>query len=153
MNNVLNNKMRELLFKQVIANYELSPALQQLLIEGFVCHNECYFLQSLYEQQSHVKTANFTDPIAHECFINSIHIDDYVSVNILEHALLFADQLIHKWHTENNEGSLKLILAETDFGFNLKFHLCRENADWLNENDIDKFKEALLLFNSDYVGQ
>jgi len=41
-----------------------------------------------------------------------------------------------------------LVLSETDFGFNLKFHLLREEENWINENDIDKFEEALIVFKS-----
>lgn len=148
MNNILNFKMFILLIKKVVLNYKLNAVLRELLSEGFIIHKGCYFLKSLYKHQSHINESDFTDSTGYECFINSIHFDDYVDNDVFEQALLFSNNLINEWNTQNNGIILKLILSETDFGFNLKFHLYREGEDWINENDIDKFEEALIIFNS-----
>lgn len=148
MSNVLNFKMLFLLINKVVNNFQLNAALQELLSEGFIFHKECYFLRSLYKQQNHINQSDFIDNTGYECFINSIHFDDYVNTDVLEQALLFSDNLIKVWNVQNNGLALKLILSETDFGFNLKFHLHREDEQWINENDIDKFDEALIIFNT-----
>lgn len=140
--------MISLLINKVVTGFQLNPILEKLLSDGFTCHKGCYFLKSLYKLQNHINQSDFIDSTGYECFINSIHFDDYVNENIIEQALLFSDHLIRVWNTENNGLILRLILSETDFGFNLKFHLFREQEKWINENDIDKFKEALVIFNS-----
>lgn len=148
MSNVLNFKMLTLLSGKIVSSLKLNPALRKLLSEGFILHEGCYFLKSLYKQQSHINGADFKDRTGYECFVNSIHFDDYVDTDVFEQALLFSNDLIKTWDVENNSLSLRLILSETDFGFNLKFCLYRENEDWIDENDVDKFEEALIIFNS-----
>jgi len=148
MNNVLNFKMLSLLINKVVINFQLNVALQELLSEGFIFYKGCYFLKSLYKQQNHINQSDFIDSTGYECFINSIHFDDYVNNSVFEQALLFSNNLIKVWNVQNNGLILKLILSETDFGFNLKFHLYRKAEQWINENDIDKFDEALIIFNS-----
>ncbi len=140
--------MLRLLIKKVAFNYTLNTALLELLSEGFISYKGCHFLKSLNKHQSHINESDFTDHIGHECFINSIHFDDYVENDVFEQALLFSDSLIKDWNAQNNGLVLILILSQTDFGFNLKFHLHREGENWINENDINKFEEALVVFNS-----
>lgn len=134
--------------KKAASNYNLNSALLDLLSEGFIIQKGRYFLKSLHEHQSHINDLDFTDDTGYECFINSIHFDDYVSNDVFEQALLFSENLIKVWNAQNNGLVLMLVLSETDFGFNLKFHLYREEENWINENDIDKFEEALIVFNS-----
>lgn len=148
MRNILNLKMLILLIKKAAFNYKLNKTLLELLSEGFIMHKGRYFLKSLHKHQSHINESDFTDDTGYECFINSIHFDDYVDNDVFEQALLFSDSLIKEWNAQNNGLVLMLILSETDFGFNLKFHLYREEENWINENDINKFEEALIVFNS-----
>jgi hypothetical protein len=137
-----------LLIKKAASNYKLNSGLLELLSEGFIIQKGRYFLKALHEYQSHINDTDFTDDTGYECFINSIHFDDYVSNDVFEQALLFSENLIKVWNAQNNGLVLMLVLSETDFGFNLKFHLYREEENWINENDIDKFEEALIVFNS-----
>ena len=153
MNTVLNIKMFSLLVKNAVKNVHLDIALQEILSGGFILDKECYFLKSLHKQQSHINQSDFTDKTGYECFINSIHFDDYVSIDTFEQALLFSDSLVKLWNVQNNHSTLRLILSETDFGFNLKFHLYRENKQWIDENDIDKFEEAIIVFNNSRYGK
>lgn len=148
MKNILNLKMLLLLIKKAASNYKLNSALLELLSEGFIIQKGRYFLKFLHEHQSHINESDFTDDTGYECFINSIHFDDYVDNDVFEQALLFSENLIKVWNAQNNGLVLMLVLSETDFGFNLKFHLYREEENWINENDIDKFEEALIVFNS-----
>lgn len=152
MNNCLNAKMLKIFINKIILDFKLNDALENLLSEGFIYDNGCYFLKSLRKQQSHVNELSFNDRTGYECFINSIHIDDYVGVNVFEQALLFSDHLISKWNIQDNGLVIKIILSETDFGFNLKFHLSRERENWINENDVDKFEEGLIIFSSVVMG-
>lgn len=148
MSNVLNFKMLNLFIKKVAVNSKLCTPLQKLISGGFIFHNGCYFLRSLYGIQSHISESDFIDATGYECFINSIHIDDYVEIDLFEQAMLFADKLIELWKIQNNGLILTVILSETEFGFNIKFHTCRKNEQWINEDEMDKFEEAMILLNS-----
>ncbi len=148
MKHVLNPKMLKLIVKKVVLNYQLNATLLNLLSDGFVVNKECYFLKSLYKKQRHIKASYFADNVGYEGFINSIHFSDYIEDNIFEQALLFSDRLIKEWNALNNGLILMLFLSQTDSGFLLKFHLYRGKDRWIEEDDICKFEEPIIIFNS-----
>jgi hypothetical protein len=148
MESILNAKMLLLMFKKVTSNHQLEISLQKLLENGFKISNDCYFLDTLFNQQKHIKESDFIDKTGYECFINSIHIDDYVENDFFEQTMLFAKYLIELWNKNNYDKSIVIIIGETDFGFNLKFHLHREGEQWISIKDIDRFEESLIVINS-----
>jgi len=148
MKNILNYKMLLCIFKQISENKKLNDNLNHLLLEGFLFYEDCCFLTTLYKQQNHINKSDFIDKTGYECFINSVHIDDYVEKDLFEQVILFSIKLIELWNNQNNKLILNMILSETDFGFNLKFHVYRENERWINENEICKFEEAIIIFNT-----
>ena len=148
MYSILNLKMLFLIFGKVTFNHQLKISLQKLLDSGFKNSNDCYFLETLFNQQSHIQQSDFIDKTGYECFINSIHIDDYVEKDYFEQAILFASNLVELWNCSNYGKKLLIIVSETDFGFNLKFHLKRESEQWIDIKDINKFEEALIVIHS-----
>ena len=49
----------------------------------------------------------------------------------------------------NKTDILKSIISLTDYGASVRFHLIRQNEYWIEESDIDKFHEPILIFTSD----
>ena len=147
MKNLLNSKMLFLIFQKLISKQKLDSSLKKLLSTGFIISNNCFFLKCLFENQKHIKESDFIDKVGYECFINSIHIDDYVQNNLFEQSILFAEKLINLWNAQNSGKNLKIILVETYFGFNLKFHIERENEEWIDENELNNFKEGIIIIN------
>ncbi|MFN5310724.1 MAG: hypothetical protein ACK5C0_14840 [Candidatus Kapaibacterium sp.] len=147
MNNVLNNKMYAIFLNKIVLKHKINSALRAIVESGFILHNGCYFLKSLYNKQTHIKESDFIDLTGFECFINSIHIDDYAEIDLFEQAILFADELINLWKNQKSGLVLKLILSETDFGFNVKFHTFRKGQDWIVEDELEKFEEAIIVMS------
>ncbi len=79
----LNRKILPLLMGTNIKGETLRSELMQIVVEGFVQQENCFFLKSIVGPQTHVKRGDFFDDVAYECFVNAIHIDDYVDVNFL----------------------------------------------------------------------
>ena len=146
MHATFNSKLLELFFKKIIPNQVLDVSLRHILKNGFMIRDQCYILKELY--QPHIKISDCFNRIGYECFTNSIHIDDYVSDNIFEQTLLFIENLIQIWDQLQNGLNLKILLGQTDFGFNIKFHIERIGEEWINENELHIFDEAILIITS-----
>jgi len=145
MNNY-NKKMLEILAGQLCNSISLDIELKKIIKSGFINKNDCFILKSL--SQKHIKINDFIDKTGYECFINSIHIDDYVDSNFLCHSLLYIKELINSWENFNKEEKIEIILIETDYGFCIKWHVIRQNEDWLNVEDLETINEGIFICNS-----
>jgi hypothetical protein len=146
--NVLNSKMFYLIFNSIFINQKLSLELSKFFKEGFVLINGCYFLKKLHKHSTQILESNFTDKTGYESFVNSFHIDGYIENNLFEQTILFSDLLIKEWQELKTNLNLIVIISQTDFGYNIKFHTERLNEKYINENELHKFKEAVLIIKS-----
>lgn len=143
--NLLNKKMFHLVSRTLTKNSSIDNRLAELISDGFVTIGDCCVLNSLYENNRHIKPSDFEDKTGFECFVNSFHIDDYVEDDFLSQSLLFSDLLFQEWKSLMTDTSLEVIISETDFGINIKFHVMRDDEVWINDSDLDKFEEALFV--------
>jgi hypothetical protein len=146
--NVFNLNMFQDILKRLSAGKKIEDTLFETLQDGFIEVNGCYFLKKLAVSLSHIDTADFIDKTGHECFINSLHVDDFVSNDFFVQAILFTDKLVSDWNKLNNDLDLEVILSETDSGFNIKFHVVRPSETWINEHELNKFEEAIMICRS-----
>lgn len=122
--------------------------LYELLSSGFILMDDCYVLKKFYEGNKHIKASDFVDRTGYESFINSFHIDDYIEDDFLNQSIFCAKLLFEEWKKLSTNVSLEVIIIETDFGFNIKFHSIRDNEIWINEDDLDKFSESIMICRS-----
>jgi hypothetical protein len=149
MHTTFNQKLFSLLLKELSKDTTLHPKLSLFLKNNpFIFNNECYVLKKVMERNKHMQETDFIDKTGYECFINSIHIDDYINSDLLIQSILFIKKILLRWNKLNNNLTLRLILSETDFGFNIKFHVVRANEEWINPTTIVTRKEALLIIDS-----
>lgn len=146
--NCFNFNMFQLILRQIGIGERLESPLQEILSEGFLVINDCYVLKGLFEQQNHVSVSDFVDKTAYECFINSIHIDDYVKNDFFIQAMFLTERLILEWNKLTNHLVLQVIISETDFGVNVKFHVLRQNEIWIDGRELNKFSEAVMICRS-----
>jgi hypothetical protein len=139
MNSIVNNAK---------VSREIDKKLTALLGDGFEFINGCIFLKSLYKNQGHIKENDFIDKTGFECFINSFHVDDYVDKDFISQGHLFLHKLFKKWNEYNGKPILKGILSETEYGANIKFHVVRENENWVDETNLNSFKEGIMILTS-----
>jgi hypothetical protein len=57
----------------------LTEQLDAIANDGIVVIGECYLLSREANGETNATINNFPDKTGYECFINHIHIDDYVS--------------------------------------------------------------------------
>lgn len=98
--------------------------------------------------QTNVSLNDFEDRTGYECFINSIHIDDYAESNWLGNALQLSQRLLECWFGSQNSESLQVILSCGEFGAMVKAHVIRAGEIWLDD-DLDSYDEPVLVATSD----
>ena len=146
--NVFNLKMFQLFSDSLKKEKKLDFSLNELLSDGFINRNECFLLTKLYKNQAHISANDLIDKIGYECFVNSLHIDDYVDNDHFIQTILFSEAILKLWNESNNKEVLEVIVSETDFGFNIKFHVKRNNEVWIDLNDLNNIEEAIMVLNS-----
>ena len=88
-----------------------------------------------------------TDKTGYECFINSVHVDDYVQCDYVAYACLFAEALLSTWRHSGARDIAQAIISSDEFGAVVKFHVARSGESWVNE-ELEKYEQALLVADS-----
>lgn len=124
-----------------MSDLSLPSELSSWLDTGFVQKDGYTFLIAL--AKSRPSNKHIFDKTGVECFVNSFHIDDYVSERYLDHACLFCNSLLRKWAMKKNDQKLNVIISTDDFGAVIKFHIKRQDEHWLNY-DLESYNEPVL---------
>ena len=144
---ILNDKMFSLYKGLELSKKKIATNLLHLSNGGFIENNGCYFLKKLYNINRHLKESNFPDKTGFECFVNSIHIDDYTNDDFLAQAIFFLNEIFINW-SQDGDKILKGIIGQTEYGANIKFHVVRDGENWIDEKKIDEFKDGLIIQTS-----
>ncbi|OBX07685.1 hypothetical protein QV08_06765 [Gallibacterium salpingitidis] len=146
---IANNKMIDVLnnhfsFEKKIY---LSKNLIEILNEGFVTYNGCYFMKYFFNFSNNIKDKTFKDKVSYECFVNSFHMDDYITDNYLSYSIIFCNALLKEWYKYSNlQAKVIISLDDEDLSPTIKFYIHRENElDFLNENKLDDYIQPILI--------
>ncbi len=139
----MKQKMKELKENHLV----LTDELQSIISSGFIEKEHCVFSKKLMNYSSSASKKHFQDCIGFECFVNSLHIDDYVDKDYLEYAILFCNSLLISWRSFNPNNKLNVIISLDEFGASVKFHLNRNGEMWLSE-ELESYDEPVLITNS-----
>jgi len=143
----MNASMLGELRKTQCRGLQLPDELSALLAAGFVEVNGCAFLTSLIAKDTNASGDDFPDRTGYECFVNSLHIDDYVESDFLECACLFVSEAFKQWRAQSIPSLLQAIISYDEFGSLVKFHVVRSGESWVDE-DIDSYEDAILVLDS-----
>lgn len=127
---------------------EFPAELSLVAQSGFYQKDGCKFLKYFEEMKTNVDLSHFADRTGYECFINSIHIDDFVDSNWLGGALRFARQLLDCWLVASHSEVLQVIVACNEMGVTVKAHVIRAGESWLSD-DLEEYEDAVLLATSE----
>ncbi|MFJ2467207.1 hypothetical protein [Pseudomonas sp. NPDC087615] len=145
----LNCEMEQMLARVGCA--PLDGELADIARSGFVERDGCVFLTSLEGFQKHVSLKNFLDRTGYECFVNSIHADDYVNADFLACALSYLFLVFEAWNKSGQPGILQGVISGDEFDATVKFHLLRPGETWLSD-DLEGYEEAVLTVESSDKG-
>jgi hypothetical protein len=142
----INSAMKKLLIGN---DFDILPSssLRKIANSGFKLQDGCYFLHALADNSLNVSKENFPDYTGYECFVNSIHIEDYVDENVLEQAILFVIEVFSVWNASISDFALAAIVCADEWSVVVKFHMYRFNENWLNPN-IEGYEDPILSIKS-----
>lgn len=140
--------MREILELAPPAAGDMPPGLFEICSGGFREATEGIVLDALSQRTAHVRADDFLDRTGFECFVNSIHIDDYVGTNYMATAFLLVDACLARWREQRLPGTMRALVSCNEFGAIAKFHLARETESLLAE-DLEGYEDPILVVDSD----
>ncbi|RUO31154.1 hypothetical protein [Aliidiomarina soli] len=141
-----NDKMVDAISSIEFDIVKLPKKLNRIIAKGFVIKFECVFLRALYAM-GRVGREDFPDGTGYECFVNHIHMDDYVDSDFLLYSLNFVDTLLSVWRDFDKENIIRAIISCDDYGAVVRFHLLRDNEAWLSD-DLEGFIQPVLYIDS-----
>lgn len=145
MNTIMESEYKKLPKRQASINRELHRIAQS----GFEYVDGCYFIKLLSKISTNVALSDFPDKTGYECFINSVHIDDYVDNSYLEQGLLFVNEVFKSWKETKIDNNLVAILSLGEFGLNVKFHVERKGEEWISD-PIGEYKEGIMIVRGEF---
>lgn len=141
-----NTPMKELLASVAVLP-PTHPALAAIIDEGLEVRGGCYFLAALLRKTTSVSRSNFIDCTGYECFVNSIHIEDYDDKAPLPQAIQFVLGVFAAWHTWRHTSSLVAIIGVNESSVVVKFHAKRPTERWLCD-DIELYDDPTMSVES-----
>lgn len=140
-----NSAMREALGKMRLGT-ELNPSLKCIPRGGFEQRDGCYFLRSL-STSTNVTRDSFADRTGYECFVNSLHVEDYDPLAPLSQAVLLVKEVFLAWNALQQSLKLTAILSADELSVVAKFHIRRPGEEWLSAN-IEAYEDPVLSIDS-----
>jgi hypothetical protein len=147
---IMNKKMAREIETIDLDGKVLPSELAQLLTLGFYEREGCIFLASLATGSTNVSVSNFPDKTGYECFIYSVHVDDFVKSNYLDYACLFVEALLSAWRESVESDTAMAIISSDEFGAVVKLHVARSGESWVSE-DLESYEDAILVADSSVV--
>jgi hypothetical protein len=141
-----NKTMRSLL-SGLQLDRSLVPSLMAIADNGFVTHDGCHVLRGL-SASTNATRSTLGDCTGYECFMNSLHIEDYEAEQPLAQAVLFAIQVFRVWNLSEPTTCLTAIVSADEFSVVAKFHVKRPGEQWLSDN-IEGYEDPVLSVDSD----
>jgi hypothetical protein len=82
-----------------------------------------------------------------ECFVNSVHVEDYESTMPLMQATQFVMRVFTVWNTSAPRLTLIAIVSADELSVVAKFHVKRPGEQWLSEN-IEGYDDPVMSIDS-----
>ena len=148
MNQQMHNQYQEARTKHLA---QKNLRLSEIAKSGFELRDGCYFLKQLIPTETNVNAGSFPDRTGYECFINHIHLDDYVDSDYLVHGIDYIRQVFLTWNKRYRKRKLIAVLAISESSPTVRFHTKRSGEQWLSDN-MEGYEEPVLTVDSSEIG-
>lgn len=143
----MNREMLKHYSRSLFSNHSLDHKLFKITEPGFVYRDGCYFLYHCINIETNVTFDDFIDKTGYECFINSIYIDDHVESDYLQQGIAFIKRVFSIWNKQGEKQNLTAILSIDEFSLKVKFHVQRQNEQWLS-SDLESYEQPIMVICS-----
>jgi hypothetical protein len=157
--NIKMNSAMKVLYTEVesgrmAGTTNLSSELLKLVEPGVTVIGGAVLLKELEKLAKSTKPDNFPDLTGYECFVNHVHIEDYLSDaerglnTLLKQGIALANKIVEELSSSFPDKPFKAIVAANESGCSVRFHLIRNGENWLSD-DLDKYgQEAILVLET-----
>lgn len=142
INSAMKKQLRGANFDQL-----LEPSLEAIADFGFEQMDDCHLLRALLTHAKNSRRAAFHDSTAYECFVNSVHVEDYESKMPVVQAIQFVTRILTDWSTSTPKQILIAIISADELSVVVKFHVKRQTEQWLSEN-IEGYDDPVMSIES-----
>lgn len=135
----------------------LPQKLLALLHAGFIEEEGCVFFSRLKEA-AQVQRLDFPDRTAYECFVNHVHVEDYLEngglppIELLGRGMAFAHELADRLRRLHGTKHFRIIVA-SDGGVSctVRFHTLRREEEWVGKSFNGFKEEAIAIMETQEV--
>jgi len=153
MNSVMKTLHTAVASGKLTGAVNLNSELLKLIEPGFTMKDGAVLLKTQEKLAMDIRPDNFPDLTGYECFVNHIHIEDYLgdaergSNSLLEQGLAFANKIVEELSSLYLGKPFKVIVATNESGCSVRFHMIRNGENWLSD-DLDEYgQEAILVLD------
>ena len=131
----------------------LPQKLLTLLTAGFVEEDQCLFLAFL-KKDAPVKRLDFPDCTAYECFVNHIHIEDYLEngglppLEMVGRGIALARELKDRLSRLHGGKHFRIIVAFNGATCTVRFHTVRPDQEWIDKSVNGHSEEAVAVLET-----
>jgi hypothetical protein len=131
----------------------LPQKLLALLNGGFAEEDQCIFL-SLLKKEAPVKRLDFPDRTAYECFVNHIHVEDYLEngglppLEMVGRGIALARELKVRLARLHGGKHFRIIVASDGLTCTVRFHTVRPDEEWIDKNANGHRGEAIAVLDT-----
>lgn len=130
-------------------NSALHPTLSAIADAGFVSTGGAHLLRKLAEPNPHIRPEDFTDLTGYECFVNSVHVEDFTEDDVGQQTFLLIERVFKDWQATGEHQILNALISSSAPGeVVLKFHLLRPGES-LSAEPLDGYiDDAVAVIDS-----
>jgi len=154
---VKSNPQMEVLYDEIRSeNLDDPKALPQKLLAllngGFVEEEGCVFLSLL--KKGPVQRVDFPDRTGYECFVNHVHIEDYLEngglapLEMLGRGLALARELKDRLSRLHGTKQFRIIVAFDGSTCTVRFHSVRPDEEWIGKGLNGHKEEAIAVLET-----
>ena len=131
----------------------LPQKLLTLLNAGFAEDEQCVFLSAL-RKATPVKRLDFPARTGYECFVNHIHIENYLEngglppLELLGRGIALARELKARLSQLHGGKHFRIIVAFDGLSCTVRFHTVRPDEEWIDKNGAGRAKEAVAVLET-----
>lgn len=125
----------------------LAPSLQRIAKHGFIRTDGCCLIADLLPESTNVTRFSFPDRTGYECFINTIHIEDYDDKSPLSQAFKFVMCVFDIWRQSDADQTLVAIVSVDELSVVVRFHVKRPGEHWVGQN-LEAYEDPIMLIDS-----
>ena len=147
------NREMDVLWDEILEehldNPEVLPQkLLTLLNAGFLEQDQCVFLSAL-RKEAPVERLDFPDCTGYECFVNHIHVEDYLEngglppLELLGCGIALARELKARLSGFQGMRHFRIIVIVQGATCSVRFHTIRPDEEWMDK-DLHGYREEAI---------